>query len=157
MSNILTNNGRGISLTETKTYKLWESVGKPLVEANLTPEQINQLFANIEQGLTAVGGNRTLIGKGKDAASAINTEGAMWDKFKSNIGRGIKTMGHNLTTKVTADKLSTAWKKAGSPTDGLSVAVFLINNGVPRDLVLDTFASMRLPAPLARPRKKKSK
>jgi len=57
-------------LEHKRIYNLWESAGRKIVEAQLTADQINQLFANIEQGATAAGGNRTLIGKGKDAATA---------------------------------------------------------------------------------------
>ena len=39
-----------------------------LIEQTLSADQIKQLFSNIEQGATAAGGNRTLIGQGKDVA-----------------------------------------------------------------------------------------
>lgn len=45
---------------------------EPLMEVQLTPDQITQLFGQVEQGATASGGNRTLVGKGVDAASAVN-------------------------------------------------------------------------------------
>jgi len=43
-----------------------------LLEQTLTADQIKQLFANIEQGATAAGGNRTMLGKGKDVATKAN-------------------------------------------------------------------------------------
>ena len=58
-------------LTESRTYKLWESAGQKLMEAQLTADQINQIFKQVEQGATAAGGNRTMLGKGKDAAGAV--------------------------------------------------------------------------------------
>jgi hypothetical protein len=67
-------------ITEDRTYKLWESVGHKIVEAQLTADQINQLFANVEQSATAAGGNRTAIGKGKDIASAVNKA---WEELKT--------------------------------------------------------------------------
>lgn len=73
---------KGNLITETRTYKLWESAGRKLVEAELTANQINQLFQQIEQGATAAGGNRTMIGKGKDAASAINKA---WEDLKTKV------------------------------------------------------------------------
>lgn len=84
MSNILTNNYvyNGIPLTETRTYKLWESTGKILNEANLSNAQINRLFTNIEKAQTALGGNRTMIGKGKDAVSAVNRA---WEDLKTRM------------------------------------------------------------------------
>lgn len=44
----------------------------PLIEASLTPDQIQQIFTDVETGATQAGGNRTLIGKGKDAVTAAN-------------------------------------------------------------------------------------
>jgi hypothetical protein len=69
-------------ITEQRTYKLWENAGRKIVEAQLTANQINQLFANIEQSATAAGGNRTAIGKGKDAATAVNNA---WKDLKGKI------------------------------------------------------------------------
>lgn len=69
-------------ITEQRTYKLWEGVGYKLCEAQLTADQINQLFANIEQNATAAGTNRTMIGKGKDAATAVNKA---WEDLKTKI------------------------------------------------------------------------
>ena len=61
----------GLTLTEAKSVKLWETAGRLIKEAALTPDQIQQLFTSVEQGATAAGGNRTMIGQGKDAAEAI--------------------------------------------------------------------------------------
>ena len=69
-------------LLEARTHKLWESAGQKLVEAQLTIDQINQIFQQAETGVTAGGKNRTLIGKGKDAASAVNTA---WEDLKTKI------------------------------------------------------------------------
>ena len=52
-------------------------------------------------------------------------EGIM-DTLKGAAGKAANwasTKGQNLTTKVTADKLLQAWKKAGSPTDSLEVEI----------------------------------
>ena len=58
--------------------------------------------------------------------SQIN-EGPM-DAIKGFASKAVakaKTVGTNLTTKVTADKLNSAWQKAGSPTDSNELADFL--------------------------------
>ncbi|MBM3893968.1 hypothetical protein FJ365_06260, partial [Candidatus Dependentiae bacterium] len=81
MSSILAGLDNQI-LLEQRTYKLWENAGHKIVEAQLTADQIKQLFANVEQGATDAGGNRTLIGKGKDAAGAVNTA---WEDLKSKV------------------------------------------------------------------------
>jgi hypothetical protein len=62
-----------LSLLETKyIIPFVADVERYIVEAQLTPDQISQLFTNVEQGATAAGGNRTMVGKGKDAVSFIN-------------------------------------------------------------------------------------
>ena len=73
----------GKFLIETRvTRKLWESAGQKLVEAQLTQQQIEQIFKAAEEGMTAGGANRTLAGKGKDAASAVNRA---WEDLKTKI------------------------------------------------------------------------
>ena len=72
----------GLSLTEAKSMNLWENAGRQLYEANLTKDQILQLFADVEQGATAGGANRTALGKGKDAATAVNKA---WEDLKTKI------------------------------------------------------------------------
>jgi hypothetical protein len=67
---------------ESNTMMLWESAGFKLKEAALTADQIQQIFQNVEQGATAAGGNRTLIGKGKDAAEAVNKA---WEDLKTKV------------------------------------------------------------------------
>lgn len=64
----------------------------------------------------------------------------------SAVGYAAKKAG-NLTTKVTADKLMSAWKKAGSPTDSNEVAEFLKGQGVVDDIVAQVYQSMKLPQP----------
>ena len=62
-----------LSLLETKyIIPFVSSIERYITEAQLTPDQITQLFTNVEQGATAAGGNRTMVGKGKDAVSFIN-------------------------------------------------------------------------------------
>ena len=61
----------GLDRSATQTMILWENAGFKLKEAALTADQIQQIFQNVEQGATAAGGNRTMLGKGKDATVAI--------------------------------------------------------------------------------------
>ena len=61
----------GLTLTEARSVKLWETAGRKIYEAALTADQIQQLFQQVEQGATATGGNRTMIGQGKDLATAV--------------------------------------------------------------------------------------
>ena len=81
------------------------------------------------------------------------TEGPM-DFIKGAAAKGmdkLKTVGKNLTTKVTADKLNSAWKKAGSPMDSEEVAAILKQAGVGDDIVGKVYTDLKLPAPGAVP------
>jgi hypothetical protein len=60
------------------------------------------------------------------------------DKFKgaaSKVGQYAATKGKNITTKITADKLMQAWKKAGSPTDSEQVKAVLKAAGVADQII----------------------
>jgi len=72
----------GLDYEQMRSVRLWESTGLKLKEAALTADQIQSLFAEIEKGATAAGGNRTMLGKGKDAASAVNKA---WEDLKTKI------------------------------------------------------------------------
>ena len=72
----------GLENAELRSVILWESAGYAIREAALTPDQIQSLFSEIEKGATAGGGNRTLLGKGKDAAEAVNKA---WEDLKTKI------------------------------------------------------------------------
>ena len=74
-------------------------------------------------------------------------EGPIWDKVKGVAGKGIdklKTVGKNLTTKVTADKLNSAWKKAGSPMDSEEVAKILTAAGVGDDVIKTVYTDLKI-------------
>lgn len=72
----------GLTKEATNTMFLWENAGHSLKEAALTPDQISKIFADVEAGVSSGGGNRTLLGKGKDAASAVNTA---WEDLKTKV------------------------------------------------------------------------
>lgn len=77
---------------------------------------------------------------GRVAAGAIKgAAGAVVDK--------VATAGKNLTTKVTADKLTKAWTKAGSPTDSDEIYNFLTAQGANKDAVKSAYQSMKLAVP----------
>jgi hypothetical protein len=56
-------------------------------------------------------------------------------------------MGKNLTTKVTVDKLMTAWKKAGEPYNDEKVAEFLTGFGIDPRAVQSAFKTAGLEVP----------
>ena len=72
----------GLDYSTSHSMMLWESAGFKLKEAALTADQIQQIFQSVEQGATAAGGNRTLIGKGKDATAAVNKA---WEDLKTKV------------------------------------------------------------------------
>jgi hypothetical protein len=72
----------GLSSVDVSSIRLWESAGYAIREAALTTDQIQQLFQQAEQGATTAGGNRTLIGQGKDAATAVNQA---WEDLKTKV------------------------------------------------------------------------
>lgn len=72
----------GLDSQSLRSIKLWESAGRKLVEYEMTADQISQLFAQVQKGATDAGGNRTMIGKGKDVATAVNTA---WTDLKTKV------------------------------------------------------------------------
>jgi hypothetical protein len=92
-------------ITEQVTYILWESAGRKIIEAQLTPDQISQLFTDVEQGATAAGGNRTAVGKGKDAAGAVNKA---WTELKSKIQDSAPIKNIDAMYDQAAEKLKQA-------------------------------------------------
>ena len=80
-------------------------------------------------------------------------EGPIWDKVKGAAGKAVGAVaqkagqfGTNLTTKVTADKLNSAWKKAGSPMDSEEVAKILTAAGVGDDVVKQVYTDLKISA-----------
>jgi hypothetical protein len=63
------------------------------------------------------------------------------------LGQKVATKGKNLTTKVTADKLNSAWQKAGSPTDSKEIFDFLTQQGVNKEVIAPVYDTMKLPVP----------
>jgi hypothetical protein len=95
----------GLNLTETTSVKLWENAGRALKEAALTPDQIQQLFTSVEQSATAAGSNRTMIGKGKDAAGAVKKA---YDDLVSKVQNSGPVKGVDAMYDQAAEKLKQA-------------------------------------------------
>lgn len=78
-------------------------------------------------------------------ASQIN-EGPM-DAIKGFAGKAMdkaRTVGTNLTTKITADKLNSAWQKAGAPTDSEELKKFLTSQGVDTTTIDTVYNSLKI-------------
>ena len=95
----------GLTFNETKFVRTWERAGQLISEAQLTPDQIQQLFTSVEQGATAAGGNRTMIGKGKDAAGAVKKA---YDDLVSKVQNSGPVKGVDAMYNQAAEKLKQA-------------------------------------------------
>jgi hypothetical protein len=136
-ADIQTKMGAGQMLQQlTKKYESAVPQGKKLSEG-----QVYLVF------------NRVCLTNDRLLAEGVLKEGPM-DFFKGAAAKGmdkLKTVGKNLTTKVTADKLNSAWKKAGSPMDSEEVAAILKQAGVGDDIVGKVYTDLKLPTPGAAP------
>jgi hypothetical protein len=147
-------NDSRLTLLETQhIIPFVSNIEKYITEANLNPQQISQLFTDVEKGATTAGGNRTLVGKGKDAASFINKKidelgaqlkkagpvqnaDAKFDQLKSKIGakdgkvvkaiQGVSDWAKENPGKasIAVGILTTAAAMAGGPLGG-AVAGFV--------------------------------
>ena len=83
-----------LTLMEQKIIHPWVArVEQYVMEANLSQDQINQLFTSVEQGATAAGGNRTAVGKGVDVAK-LPVEAVKWIDTKINeLGKAMQNAG----------------------------------------------------------------
>ena len=76
----------------------------------------------------AAGATTQQVSKGiKAGAGAV---GSALGKGVQAVAQKAQTIGHNITTKTTADKLQSAWKAAGSPTDSEALVDFLTAQGI---------------------------
>jgi hypothetical protein len=73
----------------------------------------------------------------------LNEGPADWLK---KAGDWVGKKATNLTTKITADKLNSAWEKAGSPTDSAELEKFLAAQGISDQIIKQTFQSMKIDA-----------
>jgi hypothetical protein len=99
----------------------------------LSQRQVIKLTEGIMDTLKKAG--KTVAGKAKTAASNV---------VKKGVGAA-QQVGQNITTKVTADKLMSAWKKAGSPTDYNKVYQLMRNAGVSDEVMKPAFDAMKIP------------
>jgi hypothetical protein len=95
----------GLNKQDSHSMMLWESAGRKLVEAQLTADQITQLFQQIEQGATAAGGNRTGLGLTKDAGTAVMKA---YNDLKSKVANSGPVKGIDALYDQAAEKLKQA-------------------------------------------------
>jgi hypothetical protein len=95
----------GLDASSLRSVKLWESAGRKLVEYEMTADQIAKLFGQVQQGVTDAGGNRTMIGKGKDAADAV---GKAWEDLKTKVANSGPIKNVDAQYDKAAEKLKQA-------------------------------------------------
>jgi hypothetical protein len=85
-------------------------IEKYLKEAQLSQDQITQVFTDVEKGATAAGGNRTALGKGKDAVDAVTdkVKKVWFDKLgaalqQSDVVQGFDKKWEDIKSKVAAE------------------------------------------------------
>ena len=119
----------------------------------LSEGQIYMLFNRVETVNTHMLENKLMFESVFDAVSHYHrqnlNEGPM-DAIKgaaSKVGGAISGAAKQVTTKVTAEKLMTAWKKADSPTDSAAVYDVIKGLGVADDVIKGTYDSMKIEVP----------
>ena len=85
-------------------------IEKYLKEAQLSQDQITQVFTDVEKGATAAGSNRTALGKGKDAVDAVTdkVKKVWFDKLgaalqQSDVVQGFDKKWEDIKSKVAAE------------------------------------------------------
>ena len=97
----------GLDRRTSQSMFLWESAGIRITEAALSIDQINQIFQQIEKDTIAAGGSRTIIGKGKDAVTAVN---AAWEDLKTKIQNSGPIKGFDQKVSDTLSKIGVGAK-----------------------------------------------
>ena len=120
-----------VNLTESDLITLFTAVAykQPLVES----QQLDEL---------------DILQKAKDAGAAV--VGKAKELGGKAVAAGMQkaaTVGKNITTKVTVDKLMKAWEKAGSPNNDEKVAEFLTGFGIDPRSVQAAFKTAGLEVP----------
>lgn len=119
--NVLVESCRGLDAKQRKIVEGVYNELTPLIrlsEAELTADQINQLFATVEKNAVAAGNNRTLVGKAIDIPGQVNqvinnvgkwlqdtkpvaAADQKFEQLKSAIGQKFPQLDQNLTAMGT--------------------------------------------------------
>ena len=134
------NDPRLTLLEERTIVPFIRDIEKYISEAKLTPDQIQQLFKNVEQGATSAGGNRTAIGKGADAASFIADKMKELKNAVANSGpvQNVDAKFNELKAKigekdskvVQGIKVVSDWAKENPGKASVAVAILTVAAGM---------------------------
>ena len=97
-------------------------------------------------GVKNVGANIKRGATGQAAQSRDNQSGKyVKTGLGAKIGHAIGKAGHQLTTKITAERLTKAWQNAGSPTDSAQIEKILRGAGVNPEVISTVFKANNIP------------
>jgi LysM repeat protein len=134
--------GRSLQLTKLGVRTVFENIGR-----------YRRAYLKEYTGApTAAYGHPTAAGAPADATAGQSKQG-WFGKTLDTIGRGVDKVGkwasnagHNVITKVTADKLNNMWTRAGDPYDSNQLYKLLTTEwGVPQEVVDSVFSKMGIP------------
>jgi len=129
----------GRKLSEGQVYLLFNkiaTVNDHMLENKLMYESVFDAVRHQQLDELTGGVKGALQGLGRGVA-----------KGAAAVGGALKGAGKQLTNKVTAEKLLSAWKKAGSPTDSDEVYDVIKSLGVNDDVIKGTYDSMKIEPP----------
>ena len=147
------------TLTESQVMEAFR--GTMFHKDTLTEAQVRKLFQHISEGpwgaLQQVSGKIAQAAKQAGSAVAGSRVGQATSKAAGAVAKQIGTTAGNLANKVTADKLMSAWKAAGSKTDSNDIYEFLKSQGIDETVLTDAFkaAGIKLTAVKVSPQYKK--
>ena len=130
-------------LSEGQIYMLFnrvETVNTHMLENKLMFESVFDAVSHYHRQNLNEGPLDSIKGAAGKVGTALKT-GA------KAVGGAISGAAKQVTTKVTAEKLNSAWKKAGSPTDSEEVYDVIKGLGVADDVIKGTYDSMKIEVP----------
>jgi hypothetical protein len=98
---------------------LWDQFKQKTANIVGSPEERAEVGKQIKQGVSAVAGA---------------------------VAQKAQTVGKNITTKITADKLNKAWTAAGKPTDSEQISAMLKQQGVTPEVILSALSAVGIAA-----------
>ena len=111
-----------------------------------TGKKLNDLVGGVKN----VGANIKRGATGQTAQSRDNQSGKyVKTGLGAKIGHAIGKAGHQLTTKITAERLTKAWQNAGSPTDSAVIEKILRGMGVNPEVISTVFKANNIPTSTA--------
>ena len=131
----------GVQLTHAGVQKIFELASIRIV---------TEAFSDLPGAKPPAGGAAPVAPTAAPAAATPAPAAAAAPAKPGLLGKAanwLKTKGKNLTTKITADKLNSAWEKAGSNPDSEAVAQVMQSAGVAPEVVAGAFKQAGVPAP----------